>query len=111
MTDTNFLHTPSLPLNNHFSTFNQNFQKKSCIEAGFAEKQDDSEDLKEAKNELKTFFTENTDAGFYTLENIFEKTIEEMENDQLGTFESFDEMLSCVRELTAFSDEITKRYT
>jgi hypothetical protein len=47
--------------------------KKSCIESGLAEQAEDTEEVKEVKNELKIFFTEDPEKGFEELKKLISK--------------------------------------
>ena len=63
-----------------------NIQKQRCIETGLAEQEGDSQDLKDAKTELRESFIEDPEESFLTLLKISDKTIEELESEESNTF-------------------------
>ena len=63
-----------------------NIQKQRCIETGLAEQEGDSQDLKDAKTELRESFIEDPEESFLTLLKISDKPVVELENEESNTF-------------------------
>lgn len=60
----------------------QSSKKKRCVEAGLAEADDDTEDVKEIKETLKDLLEEDSDEIFEFLEKFSSRTIADIENEE-----------------------------
>merc|ERR1712223_1769550 len=60
----------------------QSHKKKSCMDAGLAEKDTDTPDMKEVKEEMKNLVSEDPDEAFEILTSTSSKRFSEMEEDE-----------------------------
>jgi len=60
----------------------QSSKKKRCVEAGLAEADDDTEDVKEIKETLKDLLEEDSDEIFEFLDKFSSRTIADIENEE-----------------------------
>merc|ERR1712183_223413 len=60
----------------------QSSKKQACLEAGLAEDESDSPEIKQIKEEMRSFVSENPDTAYDTLTATSSKTFSELEEEE-----------------------------